>query len=232
MLLKVVAWFGTKDRWSILRNYGNSPIVRLTVLIPIIGWLLLFNDYLVKHLQVLLSVFGGRVEVLVDGEKHYISGRLIQLYIGLVLTSIGALFYSIWCPEQIKRYTSPPDYIKGEFNSISIRERRQIERLLEVAGDRIVAELNSLRWRLHLDADGIRQSRAQAFDNQGREMEEYARMANYFNGILDLHYEVLDTSYRFARWLAAIFYCAGLAFFAWLTFGNVASIAWLWWHHS
>jgi hypothetical protein len=230
MIAMAISWMRSKDRWSVLRTYGNSPIVRLTVLIPLLGWLLLFNDYVTKHLEVVLSLFGGRFEVTIDGEKHFVSNRLMLLYVGLVLTSVGAIFYSIWCPDQIKRYVSSPDYIKCDFNHISIRERRRIEQVLEAASGGVAAELASLRWRLHLDVDNVRQSRAQAFDNQGSAMEEYTRMANYFNGILDLYYEIQDTSFWFARWLAALFYAAGFAVFSWLAVSNVASIAWLWYH--
>src|SRR5262245_13941791 len=99
-------WFQEKDKWTTLRAVGNSPIVKMTIVIPVLGWLILFNDYIVHQLSAVEEIFG----------KLQVSSRLLWLYVGLFITSIGSILYAGFCPEEIKKYASEIDYSKDVFD--------------------------------------------------------------------------------------------------------------------
>src|SRR5260370_41669929 len=37
--------------WRLLRSIGNSKAAKLTILIPLVGYLILLNDTVIKHLE-------------------------------------------------------------------------------------------------------------------------------------------------------------------------------------
>ena len=45
--------------WRLLRSIGNSRAAKLTILIPLIGYLILLNDTVIKHLELSEEVFGA-----------------------------------------------------------------------------------------------------------------------------------------------------------------------------
>ena len=44
-------------KWSLLRTVGNLTAVRLTVLIPLVGYLIIFNENVVKYLDLAKEFF-------------------------------------------------------------------------------------------------------------------------------------------------------------------------------
>jgi hypothetical protein len=89
--------------WSRLRPVGNSLVVKLTIIIPVIGYLIIFNDKLAGYAN-LISEFGGN-----DRLGLSVSPRLFQIYFGLCFVAIASAVYSLACPSIIKRYPSAID---------------------------------------------------------------------------------------------------------------------------
>jgi hypothetical protein len=87
-------------RWASLRSVGNSPLVRASALVPVLGYLVLFNEHIAGQ-QTILGEF-------------QLSWRLMLLYLGLSLVGIGSMIYVVRCPETIKRYSSAVDYALAE----------------------------------------------------------------------------------------------------------------------
>ncbi len=45
-------WLETKSRWSKLRDLGQSSMVRSSILMPVFGYLLLFNEDVRQYLRI------------------------------------------------------------------------------------------------------------------------------------------------------------------------------------
>lgn len=89
-------------RWSSLKGVMSSKFARLTVIVPIVGWLLVYNDNLILFLEELL----GRELPNEFGWKVYI------FYVGLFGISISSILYAIFCPGEIHKHSSDVDYVK------------------------------------------------------------------------------------------------------------------------
>ncbi len=97
--------------WTRLRDVGNLTAVKLTVLIPAIGYLILFNEKAMEYLALTPELGGTR-------EVGSVSVRLLLIYFGLCGLAAGATLYSIFCPEIIKRYSSPSNYVASTRESL------------------------------------------------------------------------------------------------------------------
>jgi hypothetical protein len=90
--------------WTALRPIGNSSIVKLTILVPAIGYLIIFNDKLVGYVDLIREISG-----LNDGSGLSVPPRLFQIYFGLCFVAVASAIYSLACPSIIKRYPSAID---------------------------------------------------------------------------------------------------------------------------
>lgn len=83
-------------RWANLRTIGNSPLVRASALVPLLDYLVLFNEHIAGQQTII-----GQLPL---------SWRLMVLYLGLSLVGLGSIVYVLRCPETIRRYSSAVDY--------------------------------------------------------------------------------------------------------------------------
>jgi hypothetical protein len=89
-------------KWSTLRVIGNSTLVRATVVMPFIGYLILFNSHIVEALRPAVEIFpdcanGGCAQ-------SFIWSRLFYLYFGLIFLGVGSFVYQLRCDPNIKRF--------------------------------------------------------------------------------------------------------------------------------
>src|SRR5260221_379178 len=92
-------WLEARSRWSELRTLGQSNMVRASVLMPVFGYLLLFNENVRQYLTILYDATGLL--------RHFPSmWRVLILYYGFFFFSIGSIFFAIWFPVYIKQYAS------------------------------------------------------------------------------------------------------------------------------
>jgi hypothetical protein len=174
--------------WSLLRSVGNSRAAKLTVLIPLIGYLILLNDDIVSHLTLSRDVFG-------DAADHTLT-RLLAVYVGLVLVAVGSVVFAIRCPGEVKRHGSPEEYIAGDEPSMSDKQIAIIERNLEVGDD--IARNDSNEYGAYY------------FGRPNPDIEDFRRSGRELARIrMNLFYEMLDRSRPISRWIAAIFFLAG-----------------------
>jgi hypothetical protein len=102
-MLKFIA---DESRWNRLRLFGNSIVVRSTMAVPVLGYLILFNAYLFDYLR-LHSAF-------CRGAGCDVSWRLYFIYFGCCFVGLGAGIYAIFCPALIKRYPGASDFVESE----------------------------------------------------------------------------------------------------------------------
>jgi hypothetical protein len=95
-----------KSRWAKLRLLGNSSIARLTIVVPILGYFILFNSNVVEHLRFHTDFCEGR--------GCDVSWRLYFLYFGCFFVAIGASVYGLFCPTVAKIYPGASDFFEAE----------------------------------------------------------------------------------------------------------------------
>lgn len=97
-------------RWTNLREVGNLWAVKLTVLIPVIGYLVLFNSNIVEYLRLSSEVTSAPFQL----DTNEIGFRLLCIYFGLCAIAAASILYTIFCPEEIKLHRNAPAYIDAE----------------------------------------------------------------------------------------------------------------------
>jgi len=98
--------------WTDFRAISNSYAARSTVLIPLIGYLILFNENVVKYLQLPQELGGTAVTA------AGISPRLLLIYFGLCFVAAATTLYGVFCPTEVKHYGSANAYVIGDGPSI------------------------------------------------------------------------------------------------------------------
>jgi len=98
--------------WDVLRIIGKSKIVSLTILVPFIGYLILFNNELVAWFSL------SKELVYFPSSQDPISpdtvSRLHFLYFGLTFLGLSSIGFSVLCPKEVKEHQTVYDYINSE----------------------------------------------------------------------------------------------------------------------
>jgi hypothetical protein len=92
--------------WSSIRTIGNSPTVKATILIPVIGYMILFNARIAEYLALPAELAGFG-----EWAPSPISPRLMMIYFGLCFIALGAAIYALACPIIAKRYGNANDFV-------------------------------------------------------------------------------------------------------------------------
>ena len=87
--------------WSQLRSISNLPITRATILIPVIGYFLIFNAHVVEYLHLTPALTDNTI-----AQGREVSWRLLLIYFGLCSIGGASAVYQVCCPAEIKRYSS------------------------------------------------------------------------------------------------------------------------------
>jgi hypothetical protein len=84
--------------WSRLRSIGNSAPARATIVIPLVGYLIIFNEQVLSYLTLSPEIFGKSVGI---------STKLLNIYFGLCFVAIASFLFAWFCPLQIRKYGAP-----------------------------------------------------------------------------------------------------------------------------
>ncbi|PIW00548.1 MAG: hypothetical protein CO094_00915 [Anaerolineae bacterium CG_4_9_14_3_um_filter_57_17] len=90
--------------WSTLKALSSSGLARLTIIVPVVGWLLIYNDTLARLLSSLLR----------ENVQIEYSWKLYIFYIGLTFISISAVIFIVRCPRTIAHHLNRLQYIEKE----------------------------------------------------------------------------------------------------------------------
>lgn len=184
-LAKVISNF----TWSELRAVTNSAAARATVLIPIIGYLIIFNGNIIHYLNVVKEVGGA------EPEEAHVSSRLLLVYLGLTLVAIGAALYQLFCPPDVKYYGDTNAYVGGVTPTIKDYRFRAMEDRLRksIFKDRYMDVRNMYK--------GIKEEKD--FTDEDK--------ATINNGVLHVYFEYLNKENFPARciagWAFVLGYC-------------------------
>jgi hypothetical protein len=98
--------------WLQVRSVSNSTAARLTILIPIVGYWIIFNEAVATKL-----IFDTNATV---------SWRLFATYFGLCFIAAASGIYQALCPREVKQYSSPTEYIAAVSPHMSDIEEKRV----------------------------------------------------------------------------------------------------------
>ena len=90
--------------WRTLKALSNSPLAKLTIIVPVVGWLLLYNNMLVSIIENITGVEA-------DPDDLW---KLYVFYVGLTLISFSAILFVVFCPRIISHFPDFNEYIEVE----------------------------------------------------------------------------------------------------------------------
>jgi len=179
---------GFPPRWSRLRGTGNSLPVRLTVLIPVVGYLVIFNSYIVKYLE-LAKEFGGAQAM----DNASVSPRLLLIYFGLCAVALGSVIYDRFCPDEVKHFGTSAAYVGGDGRSIGDFVLESIEATLWSSV--FVRRYTDMRDKL----ESIRRDRyermSEDYPRDALRQDLAALKSEGTNAILHIYFDHLDSSH-------------------------------------
>jgi hypothetical protein len=126
--------------WLLLRGFGSSSAASASMLMPFIGYIILYNS----ELKIFLGDFGGLLNEQPSVSKcsQLIPSfqRLNLLYCGLFMLGVSALIFRIRAPRELKLYADTNDFIDRERGNLSARRVRSMYRTVNARRSRIGAE--------------------------------------------------------------------------------------------
>lgn len=106
---KVFYAFFKAATWSSLSGIGNSRLAQLTVLMPVIGYLVLFNSQISLWFE---TVIPQRLSTETPSIwETLFENNLLYLYLGLLMFGLAVTLFNIAAPSQIRRFPATEDYI-------------------------------------------------------------------------------------------------------------------------
>ena len=124
--------------WDRLRSIGEIRVVRLTILAPFIGYLILFNQEVVHWLTLSSKLLPADVFTYFwqdqpRTQEELASGRLFLIYFGLFFLGLGSIIYGVACPHLLKKYGSTSEYLRAELEfQTKFQAKRMLDELKEL----------------------------------------------------------------------------------------------------
>jgi len=175
-----------------LRFIGNSLPARLTILIPFIGNLIIFNEFVQKSFTMPENIMRfGNIQYEIN-----ISAFLSYYYIGFSLFGIGTIIYIIYADALIKKYINEVEYYERVADRTFVGDLRMM--------------LSSIEDNKKLMEDiletGSYNSAKSVIESAGADGEVPGYTKSY---IMKCYYNLNDKKYSLARFFVSLFYAMG-----------------------
>jgi hypothetical protein len=109
-LIRALSPAGNVSTWSALAAIGESPLLRLTILVPFVGYLILFNDYVLSFFTASFDLI-RRANETADASRPTLF-RLNLFYFGALALGIASFLYTLFSPRDLGRHRSSVEYIQ------------------------------------------------------------------------------------------------------------------------
>jgi len=176
-----------------VRSVSNTTAARAVILIPLIGYWIIFNEHLIE----LTDLSRVLVDRSMDAPRTA-PWRLFATYFGLCLVAIASLLYQMWCPVEVKHYATASEYVGTLFLKASGIELKRIEYALmsaDEASKKLYADIQRPLEQDFIDPD--RRLRMQ----EGVKRNE-----------LQAYFDLCNRSFVGIRWAVVTFYGLGFSF--------------------
>lgn len=124
--LSLLATRRRRPYWTDLRGISNASAIRLVILIPLIGYWIILNDYVVAEYTKLSCLV---VDCDPSNPKPT-PWRLFATYFGLCWLAAGSFVYQLCCDQVIKRFPDATGYSATFAREVSGAEMDRVEAAL------------------------------------------------------------------------------------------------------
>jgi hypothetical protein len=191
--------------------------MRLTILVPLLGSLLLFNHEVVEWAKISETAVRSWLNVPMDqaGEaaRRLTVSRLQMLYLGLTVLGMAAGLFNWRCPPEIKLHGTNRSYQEAELPTMT---KARTAMLLVKMGEPPAQGDLSINWQLVTSelTDQVADSTMIADKIRNASIPELARIAR---DLLALHYDTLLQNQPIVRGIISAAYLLGFALLLWPT---------------
>lgn len=120
-----------KIDWLLLRGFGASKLATVTVLMPFIGYTILYNSQIELWFGGLGGLLDTRQSEGVCPAYFSFFQRLNFLYCGFLLLGLAAIIFKIFAPKELKYYRDVDHFIDSVRPNLSARKVRSMYRTIE-----------------------------------------------------------------------------------------------------
>jgi hypothetical protein len=213
-------------RWDSLRRLNESRVVKLTILVPVIGYLILFNSHLIEYFKLVIDMNLNCCQETGSIWERTRSLRIYYLYFGLTCVGFASIIFQARCPALIKAHPSSLQFIEREINLVTARKiyefSEEVQRLANTPlrrGERELFERGNDRMR-----EVVLDPRA-AFASISLDVLRIAA----FPDLMHLLYRLTRLSRPVSRLGATALYGAGFAILAVPTIETFIVVARIFW---
>lgn len=199
--------------WSSISKLVSSPLLKITSITPVIGYIILWSDEFKKYWEF--------TNLSPKGLFFSADERLYFLYMGGILVLVGYVFFHLRCPEITKHHRSSQLFFRdlvSDFNKslvnislytafryfnnrdIPSNDKQNIERIRKAFVTQEAVEGGNVT---HWDGNKIRKI-----------LERDSIYREDFSTLMSIYYKHLDQSKLFSRALALFFVIFGLTIFS------------------
>ncbi len=191
--------------WEILRSFGNSKFAKMSVLVPIFGYMIIFNDAFVSAIGSSMEwacrafnsnacVAGGVASL----DDEFMLRKVINLYMALSAIGVSTVIFQILCPHEVKKFWHVEDYVSENTKIFHHEFNRKVRDILD---KELPAET----------------SRIQGTFDHYKEHDRPKASEMYDRDILSLWFEFQNKRFPLARWVCFSLFVLGVALLAYPT---------------
>lgn len=183
--------------WELLRSFGSSKFAKLSIFVPVFGYLIIFNDaffaLISSSMEWACVAFqsaacdkGGFAEF----DNAFMLRRVINIYIALSAIGLSTIIFQGFCPHEVKKFWHVEDYVSENTKVFHHEFNRRIRAILDK--------------RLLEDASRIQNT----FDHY-KIYDRPKASEMYDRDILALWFTFQNTRSGFARWICFVLFMIG-----------------------
>lgn len=101
----IVAWLDQHSRWDHLRQRMSNRLIQSTIVIPIVGYIILFSSSLEEY-------FCLRFVECENGVSYW---RMYWLYFGFCSLAAAAMIFNLKCPSLVAHHGAAYEFVDREF---------------------------------------------------------------------------------------------------------------------
>ncbi|RYH02263.1 hypothetical protein EU805_10455 [Salipiger sp. IMCC34102] len=98
-------WLSESFKWTTIRSICGSRVAQATTLLPILGFLVLYNQNLEPILQLQKGGSTG-----FESLDHFMNSRLDILYLGVITFGLCIILFNVTCPVIVKKHRSAQEF--------------------------------------------------------------------------------------------------------------------------
>lgn len=177
--------------WTDFRTVSNTSAAKAVILLPLIGYWIIFNDYVADYTRLSRYLFRHGAP-----DAAHFPWRLFIMYFGLCFVAVASALYQWRCPPDIKMYATATEYVGRVFPAISGIEQVRVEQALRDGDNSSRALHTQIASSVSLTTDP---------DTMAR------RRAHADRNMLQAYFDLCNRSSRWIRLLVAWCYRIGFA---------------------